>query len=154
MPRGAPLGLPVVFEDSADPTSTSDRSTIGARMGNLWRNARRWFLCRDPASSAAVWQRIDNDCFSAVPDGNSNLSVTAAHGDALIVVTSGTRTHSLPACSGLFEGWRVRWKNRSGNTLTVNTAGETVNGSGTSFTVANGASITATVRADGTWETT
>jgi hypothetical protein len=88
-----------------------------------------------------------------IVNGDSNLAITKTNGGALILVTSGTRTHTLPLLTNIPTGWRVVWKNRSGNTLTVNTSGEIVNAGGTSFTLATGGTITAVAKADRTWET-
>lgn len=91
-------------------------------------------------------------------DGDSNLQLLPQHGRGLVLVTSGTRTHTLPASADVPIGWWVRLKNRSGNTLTIQRSGaDTIDAGATSYAQASGAgpagAVTLVLRASGAWET-
>lgn len=104
------------------------------------------------------YRKLGSDlAFASIINGDSNLAVAASDAYGLIRVTSGTRTHTLPdiAANSLPVGWWVRWKNRSGNAVTVNRAGsDTVNAGGTSFSITNNTSLFAVVVSGSAWEST
>lgn len=58
-----PLGHPLIFEDSVVPSSTDDATTIGARIGMLWRNksTQTWYICEDPTPGSAIWSRLSQE---------------------------------------------------------------------------------------------
>lgn len=60
----------------------------------------------------------------------------------LLLCTSGTRTWTLPASTDVWIGWQARLRNRSGNNLTLaRTGSDTINGAGSSLTIATGSAI-------------
>lgn len=91
----------------------------------------------------------------AAVNASGTITLTSADAYALVIVTGTTPTITLPDTAGLAEGWWVRFKNRSGGTITPTRSGSnTVNGGGTGANIANNASLTFVVRSDGNWETT
>ena len=73
---------------------------------------------------------------------DATYQVTEHDGGKLLLVTSGTRTWTLPAASDVWVGWNCRLRNRSGNNLTLNRTGsDTINGAGSGITVATGSAI-------------
>lgn len=57
----------------------------------------------------------------------------------VLLLTSGTRTHTLPLAADLPEGWWCMWNNRSGNNYTVNRSGtDTFNAAATTIALSTG----------------
>lgn len=72
----------------------------------------------------------------------------------LLLTSSGTNTWTLPASTDLPNWWQVRYKNRSGNNLTLARTGtDTINGAGSNVTIATGAQGTLIRAATGAFET-
>jgi len=130
-------------------TDTFGLRTVGAGGGTE-------LLDRDAGDGR--YRKLGGDlAFASIINGDSNLAVAASDAYGLIRVTSGTRTHTLPdiAANSLPVGWWVRWKNRSGNAVTVNRAGtDTINAGGTSFSITNNTSLYAVVVSGSDWEST
>lgn len=60
---------------------------------------------------------------------------------ALLFTTTGTNTWTLPLSSDVPAGWWVRYKNRSGNNLTLaRTGSDTIDGAASNLTVTTGTS--------------
>jgi len=76
---------------------------------------------------------------------NATYQITPHDAGKLLLCTNGTRTWTLPAAADVWPGWSCRLRNRSGNTLTLNTGAATdaINGgtAGVGITVATGSAI-------------
>lgn len=76
-----PLGLPVLFEADREPEATDDRATLGATIGSRWLFGTREWVCRDPATGAAVWHEmadLDGSDLRYAPI-NVDLGVTGSY---------------------------------------------------------------------------
>jgi hypothetical protein len=73
---------------------------------------------------------------------DATYQITEHDGGKLLLVTSGTRTWTLPAAADVWVGWQARLRNRSGNNLTLNRTGaDTINGAASNLTIATGSAI-------------
>lgn len=73
---------------------------------------------------------------------DATYQITEHDSGKLLLCTSGTRTWTLPAASDVWVGWQARLRNRSGNNLTLDRTGsDTINGAGSSLTIATGSAI-------------
>lgn len=72
---------------------------------------------------------------------NGSYQITPHDFGKLLLTTSGTNTWTLPLAADLPEGWFCRWRNRSGNNLTLNRSGaDTFNAAATTIALATGTS--------------
>ena len=98
---------------------------------------------------------VDADILTGVFASTQNASYQVVVHDRgrLILCTSGTQTWTLPAAASVPDGWFVRLKNRSGNTLTVNRSGsDTIDAAATSLSIADGARAMIVKTGASTWE--
>jgi hypothetical protein len=87
---------------------------------------------------------------------DATYQITEHDRGKMLLVTSGTRTHTLPKAGADLIGWTCRVRNRSGNNLTVACdAADAINGgsAGASITIATGSAILTVVCTSATgWE--
>jgi hypothetical protein len=92
-----------------------------------------------------AFRQWDQAAALVVNTQDATYQITEHDRGKLLLVTSGTRTWTLPPASADLIGWTLRLRNRSGNNLTLNTgsASDAINGgsAGSGITVATASAI-------------